>query len=76
VLFISNDDLESEWVDKEIRQAKILNSDSRIDSIFPRIIDKRITHNDARIPDWIRKPYNLKVFDNQVIILKKNKTTT
>jgi hypothetical protein len=71
VLFISNDALDSEWVDKEIRQAKILNSDNRIDRIFPIIIDKRINHNDSRIPDWIRKPYNLKVFDNQVIILKK-----
>lgn len=71
VLFISNDALESEWVYKEIRQAKILNSESKIDRIFPIIIDKTINHNDIRIPDWIRKPYNLKVFDNQVIILKK-----
>jgi hypothetical protein len=73
VLFISNDALDSEWVDKEIRQAKILNSDFKIDRIFPIIIDKRVNHNDPRIPDWIRKPYNLKVFDNQVIILKKIK---
>lgn len=73
VLFISNDALNSEWVQREITQARILNSDDRIDRIFPIIIDKTITYKDARIPDWIRKPYNLKIFDNQVIILKKIK---
>lgn len=71
VLFISNDALESEWVQKEVTQAKILNSDKKIDRIFPIIIDKNVTHKDLRIPDWIRKPYNLKLFDNPVIILKK-----
>lgn len=73
VLFISDAALESEWVAKEIRQAKILNLDSRIDRIFPIIIDKKIKYSDSRIPDWIRKPYNLKVFGNPVIILKKIK---
>lgn len=73
VLFISNDALNSEWVQREITQARILNSDDRIDRIFPIIIDKTITYKDTRIPDWIRKPYNLKIFDNQVIILKKIK---
>ena len=71
VLFISESALESKWVEKEIIQAKILNNDKRIDRIFPIIIDKTILHTDTRIPEWIRKPYNLKTFDNEVIILKK-----
>lgn len=73
VLFISETALESEWIDKEITQAKILSTDKRIRRIFPIIIDKKINYSDKRIPDWIRKPYNLKYFDNEVIILKKIK---
>lgn len=73
VLFISESALESEWVQKEISQAKILSTNKNIDRIFPLIIDKSINHNDIRIPEWIRKPYNLKVFENEVIILKKIK---
>lgn len=71
VLFISNEALSSKWVQKEITKAHVLHSDLRIDRIFPIIIDKNITYEDKRIPQWIRKPYNLKVFDNPVIILKK-----
>lgn len=71
VLFISKTALESEWIQKEITQAKVLSTDKRIDRIFPIIIDKSIDHTDKRIPDWIRKPYNLRYFDNEVIILKK-----
>ena len=73
VLFISQPALESEWIEKEITQARGLSTDKRIDRIFPIIIDKSIHHSDKRIPEWIRKPYNLRVFDNEVIILKKIK---
>ncbi|KAA6328002.1 Lipopolysaccharide assembly protein B [termite gut metagenome] len=71
VLFISQSALESEWVKKEIIQAKILLNNNKIERIFPLIIDKSVDYKDKRIPNWIRKPYNLKVFDNEVIILKK-----
>lgn len=73
VLFISEPALESKWVKKEITTAKQLLSKNIIERIFPIIIDKSIDHTDDRIPEWIRKPYNLKVFDNEVIILKKIK---
>lgn len=73
VLFISDSALASEWVQKEITQAKKLLEKNIIDRIFPLIIDKTITHRDVRIPDWIKKPYNLKHFDSQVLILKKIK---
>lgn len=73
VLFISEAALESPWVKKEITQAKKLSNKSIIDRIFPLIIDERINHNDLRIPNWIKKPYNIRKFDNEVIILKKIK---
>ena len=71
VLFISDYSLQSEWVQKEITHTKKLLNKSIIDRIFPLIIDKDITHKDARIPDWIKKPYNIRYFDNEVLILKK-----
>ena len=71
VLFISDYSLNSEWVKKEITHAKVLSNRSLIERIFPLIIDKNITHKDSRIPDWIKKPYNIRHFENEVIILKK-----
>ncbi|MFA8435235.1 MAG: TIR domain-containing protein [Marinifilaceae bacterium] len=73
VLFISTKALESEWVQKEISKAEQLLSKSIIERIFPIIIDNSVEHTDSRIPDWIRKPYNLRVFNNEVLILKKIK---
>lgn len=73
VLFISENSLQSEWVQKEIIKAENLTDKAIIDRIFPVIIDKTITHNDFRIPDWIKKPYNVRFLDNEVLILKKIK---
>lgn len=73
VLFLLETSLNSEWVKKEITQAKKLNDNKIIERIFPLIIDKSITHKDSRIPDWIKKPYNIKFFDNEVLVLKKIK---
>ncbi len=73
VLFISAKALESDWVQKEISAAEKLLSRNAIERIFPILIDKSINHFDKRIPDWIKKPYNLKVFTNEVLILKKIK---
>lgn len=73
VLFISENSLESDWVKGEISQAKNLLDRQIIDRIFPLIIDSRISYRDTRIPDWIRKPYNIRILDNEVLILKKIK---
>lgn len=73
VLFISENSLESGWVKKEITKAKQLHDKKIIERIFPLIIDKKITHSDSRIPDWIKKPYNIRIFENEVLILKKIK---
>jgi Tfp pilus assembly protein PilF len=71
ILFISEPALQSDWVKKEITFAKAMLDKGQLDRIFPIIIDKSVTHKDERIPVWIRKPYNLKFLDNEVLIHKK-----
>lgn len=71
VLFISNESLESDWVQKEINKARSEMDNDKIDRILPIIIDSTINYEDVRIPKWIAKPYNLKFINNEVIILKK-----
>lgn len=73
VLFLSEEALESDWIKKEISVARKLLKKEVIDRIFPLIIDSKITHSDPRIPNWIKKPYNIRYFDNEVLILKKIK---
>lgn len=70
VLFISENSLESDWVKKEITNAKEMSADD-IKRILPIIIDKNIKHKDSRIPEWLRNSYNLKYIDNETIILSK-----
>lgn len=73
VLFISEKALKSKWVKEEILIAKQNLDQGIINRIFPLIIDSSITHKDYRIPKWLRKPYNLKGINNEVLILKKVK---
>lgn len=71
VLFISNESLNSDWVQKEIVRAKENLDNEFLQRIVPIIIDENIHYSDKRIPNWIAKPYNLKFINNEVIILKK-----
>jgi hypothetical protein len=61
VIFLSSSSLESNWVKKEIKEAKERLSSSKIKRIYPILIDKSITHEDPRIPQWMREEsYNLR----------------
>ena len=60
VIFISEDALNSDWVKTEITRANKLYLEGYINRIFPIIIDRSITYQDERIPDWLRDEYNLK----------------
>ena len=60
VLFLSDNALKSEWVKKEISEAKIRLDSNQINKIFPIIIDDKIQYTDSRIPEWLRENYNLK----------------
>lgn len=71
VLFISDSSLESPWVKKEIQRAKENLKSEFLERIIPIVIDININYRDERIPKWIAKPYNLRPFKNEVILLKK-----
>ena len=73
VLFISNDSLNSKWVEKEITHAERNLTEEFIDRILSVIIDPTVTYRDTRIPEWIAKPYNLKYTRNEALITKKIK---
>ncbi len=73
VLFISNNSLESEWVQAEIVEAKELLDDGEIKRIFPVIIDKDIDYTDGRIPAWLRDGYNLKLINRPTVAARRIK---
>ncbi|ADB39094.1 toll/interleukin-1 receptor domain-containing protein [Spirosoma linguale] len=55
VLFLSNEALNSKWVKDEILIAHENVKRNIIKRIYPIIIDETITHNDLRIPDWLKE---------------------
>lgn len=72
VFFISNSSLNSEWVQREILEAKgRLNK--KIKKIYPIIIDSNITYKDSRIPDWLRDNYNLKLVTKTTVTAQRIK---
>lgn len=74
VLFLSDNALNSEWVKKEITMTKNkLDEDTRR-KVFPVIIDSKITHNDSRIPEWLKSSFNLRPIMRTSIISRMIKT--
>ena len=61
VLFISNASLNSDWVRKELIEAHSRLTRGDIERIYPIIIDSAVTHDDSRIPEWMRNEYNLRL---------------
>lgn len=79
VVFLSENSLESRWVQKELAIAdERLNHDpQKILQIFPIIIDSSINHDDPRIPDFLKvgfESYNLKVITSNIVAYRKIKT--
>lgn len=60
VYFISNESLDSPWVEKEIHKAEEYLLSGKLKNFLPLIIDQSIKHSDDRIPQWINDQYNLK----------------
>lgn len=60
VIFLSNNSLESDWVQYELKKAEKLKSQGIINRIFPMIIDEKITYSDSRIPSYLKDNYNIK----------------
>lgn len=71
VLFISDNALNSEWVQTEMKLAYKAMSEDKLDRILPIIIDKKVDHTDSRIPKWLSRNYNLRYIREVVIIYHK-----
>ena len=74
ILLLSDEALDSEWVQKEIMLARELIEDGLINRFIPYIIDNKITHDDPRIKPWIRKSYLLRtIFVNPLLLARRIK---
>lgn len=71
VLFISEDALSSEWVQKEILEAKVRMDENKLKVIYPVIIDKSIKYDDKRIPSWLSDNYNIKFVSRPTIVARR-----
>lgn len=59
VIFISNSALESDWVKKELSDAKKYLSEGKLKRIYPIIIDENLKFSDPRIPEWLKESTNI-----------------
>jgi len=71
VVFLSGAALDSEWVQKEMLLAHNKLAAKELQRIFPIIIDPKINYADARIPEWMRKDYNLKYIARPTIAARR-----
>lgn len=71
VIFLSNSALNSEWVKKELSDAKILFDSEKIQRIYPIIIEKGIRHDDSRIPTWMKESLNIQPILKPTIAARK-----
>ena len=73
VLFVSDDSLNSEWVQREISETKNILDNGHQKIVFPVLIDNSIdVSSDERIPSWLKK-YLLKPITHHFLITKKIK---
>lgn len=73
VIFLSKSALESEWVKSELTNAKKFLDQGIIIKIFPIIVDQSLTYKDERLPDWMRKEYNLKLISRPTVAARRIK---
>ncbi len=59
VFFISENSLNSEWVEKEVFRAYELWEENKINQICPIIISKNVKYDNEKIPNWLKENYNL-----------------
>lgn len=73
VLFISDRSLSSKWVKREIKEAYKRLNNKEMEQIYPIIIDASITHEDSRIPEWMKREYNIRPILSPKIAVSKIK---
>lgn len=71
VVFLSEPALNSKWVREEVFQAHELLQEEKLTRIYPIIIDSKITHNDERIPQWMKEEYNLKFISRPTVAARR-----
>jgi tetratricopeptide (TPR) repeat protein len=71
VLFLSDNSLDSEWVRREITEARIRIETGELKRFFPIVIDRSISFRDARIPQWMSESYNLRPITKPTIAAKR-----
>lgn len=71
VIFLSNAALASKWVQEELLNAKSRFDSAQIERIYPIIIEAGITHNDSRIPCWMRDSLNIQPILKPTIAARK-----
>jgi len=71
VLFLSEEALESEWVQREITIINNLKNKEIQRKILVFVVDEHITHKDIRIPAWLREEYNLNPITDSLILFQK-----
>ena len=70
-LFISDKALDSPWVQKEVTAAELRFASGALKAIYPIIIDRKITHEDPRIPKWLKDNFNLRLLPRPVIAARR-----
>lgn len=76
VIFISNESLNSEWVQTELKYAvdKLGTWSTKLKQIFPIIIDKSVNFDDERIPQFLRNgltnSYNIRHIESYKVIFR------
>ncbi len=71
VIFLSSHALDSTWVQQELAGAKALFDQSKLEKIYPIIIESGLTHADPRIPNWMRESLNIQPILNPTIAARK-----
>ncbi len=71
VIFLSSKALESDWVQNELGRAKLLFDESKLQRIYPIIIEDGLTHLDSRIPEWMRENINIQPISKPSIAARK-----
>ncbi len=71
VIFLSRAALKSTWVQKELSGAKERFDQSKLDRIYPIIIEHGLQHDDPSIPEWMRRSLNIQPILKPTIAARK-----
>lgn len=71
VVLLSQASLNSKWVKEEISQAKNNLDSGKLKKIFPIVIDRTISYDDERIPEWISETFNLRPIPKPTVAAKR-----